>query len=218
MIARIWQGAVPLSRGNEYLTLMRTIALPDYMATQGNRGGGGLHRTEGDRKHFQMLTFWDDAEAIKRFAGDDYSLAKYYEFDRDYLIEMEARVRHYEVYADSSLGSFQPALGRGPGDEDMVARVWRGVVPIEKAEAYSRYLVDFGFRDYQTYPGNRAAHLLRRTEEARVHVLLLSFWSSRKAISAYAGAQIEQAHYYPYDRECLIDPALNVEHYEVCCV
>ena len=32
---------------------------------------------------------------------------------------------------------------------------------------------------------------------------------------AYAGTDIEQAHYYPYDLECLIDPPRNVEHYEV---
>ena len=56
-----------------------------------------------------MLTFWEDAEAIKRFAGDDYSLAKYYDFDSDYLIEMEARVRHYEVLQDSSPDPFSPA-------------------------------------------------------------------------------------------------------------
>jgi hypothetical protein len=49
-----------------------------------------------------MLTFWEDTEAIKRFAGDDYSMAKYYDFDSDYLIEMEARVRHYEIYSESS--------------------------------------------------------------------------------------------------------------------
>ena len=97
-----------------------------------------------------------------------------------------------------------------------IARVWRGVVPIEKAEAYFRYLTDFGFRDYQTYAGNRGIHLLRRTEEARMHFLLLSFWESRQAIVAYAGADIAKAHYYAYDLECLIDPPLNVEHYEVC--
>ena len=98
----------------------------------------------------------------------------------------------------------------------MIARVWRGVVPIEKGEAYFRYLAGFGFRDYQTYAGNRGIHLLRRAEQARMHFLFLSFWESREAIVAYAGADIAKAHYYAYDLECLIDPAPNVEHYEVC--
>src|SRR5882724_5543711 len=102
MIARIWHGMVPISKGEEYLDLMRRIALPDYLATQGNRGAWCLHRTEGDVTHFEMLTFWDDADAIKRFAGDDFSMAKYYEFDSDYLIEKEAGVRHYEVSSQAS--------------------------------------------------------------------------------------------------------------------
>jgi hypothetical protein len=102
MIARIWHGMVPVSKADEYLRLMQTIALPEYRATHGNRGAWCLHRPEGDVTHFEMLTFWDDSDAIKRFAGDDYSLAKYYDFDSDYLIEMEPRVRHYDVYPETS--------------------------------------------------------------------------------------------------------------------
>jgi len=97
----------------------------------------------------------------------------------------------------------------------MIARVWRGVVPLEKAEDYGRYLSGFGVRDYQAHPGNRGVHLLRRTEGTRVHFLLLSFWTSRAAIEAYGGPDIERAHYYTYDLECLIDPEPGVEHYEV---
>ena len=87
MIARIWHGMVPVSKGDEYLDLMRGIALPEYLATRGNRGAWCLYRTEADVTHFEMLTFWDDTDAIKRFAGDDYCMAKYYDFDSDYLIE-----------------------------------------------------------------------------------------------------------------------------------
>src|SRR6266481_9485666 len=102
MIARIWHGMVPMSKADEYLDLMRRIALPEYLATRGNRGAWCLHRTEPDVTHFEMLTFWDDTDAIKRFAGDDFSMAKYFDFDSNYLIEMEARVRHYEVYSETS--------------------------------------------------------------------------------------------------------------------
>jgi heme-degrading monooxygenase HmoA len=97
----------------------------------------------------------------------------------------------------------------------MIARVWRGIVPVERADAYGAYLSDFGVRDYQAHPGNRGVHLLRRTDGARVHFLLLSVWDSRESIEAYAGPDIERAHYYAYDLECLIDPAPSVEHFEV---
>jgi len=203
---------VPNSKANEYLDLMCRIALPEYLATRGNREAWCLHRTEADVTHFEMLTFWDDTDAIKRFAGDDFSMAKYYDFDSDYLIEKEAGVRHYEVYSQHSQDPFESTSERE--DERMIARVWQGVVPIEKAEAYSRYLADFGFRDYETYHGNLGIYLLRHSEGSQMHVLLLSFWTSREAIAAYAGADIEQAHYYPYDLECLIKPAPNVEHYK----
>jgi hypothetical protein len=98
MIARIWHGAVPVSKAQEYLHLMRTIALPEYQSTPGNRGAWCLSRTEGDLTHFEMLTFWDDPAAIQRFAGEDYTRARYYDFDPDFLIEMEPHVRHYNLY------------------------------------------------------------------------------------------------------------------------
>ena len=41
MIARIWHGMVSVSKGDEYLDLMRRIALPDYLATRGNRTFAG---------------------------------------------------------------------------------------------------------------------------------------------------------------------------------
>jgi hypothetical protein len=100
MIARIWHGAVPAAKGDEYLDRMRKVALPDYKSTSGNRGAFCLQRVEGDAVHFEMLTFWEDIDAIKRFAGDEFQLAKYYDFDRSFLIELEPYVRHYTVYDD----------------------------------------------------------------------------------------------------------------------
>jgi heme-degrading monooxygenase HmoA len=212
MIARIWRGVIPASKREKYLELLRRAALPNYLAAPGNRGGWYLYCTEGDVTRFERLTFWDNYDAIKCFAGDDYELPKYWDVDPDFLITAGSGVRHYEVY---SCAPDAPSLGSGREAENGVARVWRGVVSVEKAEAYLGYLADFGFRDYQSYPGYCAGHLLSRTEEAQVHILLLSFWNSRQAIVEYAGAGIEQAHYYPYDLECLIDPPPNVEHFKV---
>ena len=99
----------------------------------------------------------------------------------------------------------------------MIARVWHGVVPRAKADGYGEYLSnsDRGVRDYQKLPGNQGVCLLRRMEDDRAHFLLMSFWDSREAIQAYAGSDIDQAQYFAYDRECLIDPEPTVMHYEV---
>jgi len=98
MIARIWHGLVPLEKAEEYLERMRSVALSDYERTPGNRGAYCLYRVDGNVAHFQMLTFWDDVDAIKRFAGEDYQRARYYDFDNDFLVEKEPCVVHFEVH------------------------------------------------------------------------------------------------------------------------
>lgn len=99
----------------------------------------------------------------------------------------------------------------------MIARVWHGVVPLEMADGYDRYLADseLGVRDYQRVAGNRGVCLLRRVQGDQAHFLLISLWDSRAAIEGYAGPDIEQARYFDYDRECLLDPEPTVAHYEV---
>lgn len=97
MIARHWHGRVPATLARDYLKLMREVALPDYRSVPGNLRALCLHRAEGDVVHVEMLTLWEDEAAIRRFAGDDMNLAKYYDFDADFLLELETSVRHYEV-------------------------------------------------------------------------------------------------------------------------
>ena len=45
-----------------------------------------------------MVTFWESEEAIRAFAGSDISKAKYYAFDKNFLVEMEPSSIHYETY------------------------------------------------------------------------------------------------------------------------
>jgi heme-degrading monooxygenase HmoA len=97
-VARTWHGVVPLDKSEAYLELMRTIALDDYERITGNQGAFVLHRTASDVAHFTMLTFWESREAIARFAGRPIDRAKYYDFDAAYLLEMEPKVLHFDVY------------------------------------------------------------------------------------------------------------------------
>jgi heme-degrading monooxygenase HmoA len=99
----------------------------------------------------------------------------------------------------------------------MIARVWHGVVPAERADGYADYLAhsDLGVRAYQEIRGNKGAALLRRAEGRVVHFLLISYWESADAIREYTGPDMEQAQYFAYDLECLIHPEPMVAHYEV---
>jgi heme-degrading monooxygenase HmoA len=100
MIARIWHGVVPISKSSEYLRLMRTVAIADYKSVPGNRGAFTLQRIEGENAHFIMLTFWESREAMAQFAGDNIELAKYYDFDSDFLSELEPLVKHFQLYEE----------------------------------------------------------------------------------------------------------------------
>jgi heme-degrading monooxygenase HmoA len=97
MIARIWHGVTSAADADEYYRRMRETGLPDYQATPGNRGAWVLRRLDGDRAHFLMLSLWESEEAIKRFAGKPIDVAKYYDFDPDFLLELEPHVTHYEA-------------------------------------------------------------------------------------------------------------------------
>ena len=111
MIARSWHGRVRAAQSDEYYGYMMRTGLADYRSSPGNRGIVVQQWTEGDVSHFLLTTLWDSVEAIRQFAGDDYSAARYYPEDDDYLLEREPRVRHTTVLlADISSGlSLHPA-------------------------------------------------------------------------------------------------------------
>jgi len=97
MIARIWHGVTEAKKSEEYLDYLNETGVPDYRATQGNRGAYVLRRTEGDRTHFLTLSFWNSIDDVKRFAGPEPDTAKYYPADEQFLLDFEPTVEHYEV-------------------------------------------------------------------------------------------------------------------------
>jgi heme-degrading monooxygenase HmoA len=97
MIARMWHGKVPAQKASDYHQFLLQSGLKDYEETKGNKGIFLLKREEGDVTHFYTLTFWEDTEAIIRFAGHDHEKARYYPEDKDFLLEFEPFVTHYQV-------------------------------------------------------------------------------------------------------------------------
>lgn len=118
MIARRWDGMVLVDSAEAYLRLMSEVVLPGYRATGGNRGAWCLSRADGEVVHVEMLTFWDDVAAIRRFAGPDYEAAKYYDFDDGYPLAKEPHVLHFRAVPDVSghIGSGE-ASGSGRNEE-----------------------------------------------------------------------------------------------------
>lgn len=101
MIVRMWHGKVPASKAGAYREFLKTRAIPDYQSVEGNLSVHILERSEGAVTHFITLTFWKDFDSIKAFAGSDLAAARYYPEDKDFLLEFEPNVMHYEVVGQS---------------------------------------------------------------------------------------------------------------------
>jgi len=101
MITRMWHGKVPTNKAKEYRDFLNARAIPDYQSVAGNVSVYILERAEGDITHFITLTFWENIESIKGFAGEDIEVAKYYPEDKEFLLEFEPQVVHYEVAGQS---------------------------------------------------------------------------------------------------------------------
>lgn len=100
MIARIWHGTTKLEHYEEYTEFMKSRAIPDYRKTDGFKKLTFLRRIKENIGHFTLITYWENLDVIKNFAGDDFEKAKYYPEDKNYLLEFEEKVTHYEVFAE----------------------------------------------------------------------------------------------------------------------
>ena len=97
MIARIWHGITAAAKADAYLDYLNQTGVPDYQATTGNRGVYVLRCIEDDVAHFTLISLWDSMAAIEQFAGPEPEQARYYPEDKEFLLEFEPMVIHYEV-------------------------------------------------------------------------------------------------------------------------
>lgn len=97
----------------------------------------------------------------------------------------------------------------------MIARIWHGIVPEAKADAYYVYMDKTGFTNYRKTPGFIDLKVLRNTHDGLTHYLILTFWESFEAIERFTGKDYTKAQYYPEDKEFLIEFEEFVNHYEV---
>ena len=99
MMARIWHGKTHVSKYETYTAFVKKVAIPDYEKTNGFVSLTFLRNIKDDEGHFVLITYWENLEVIKNFAGQDLEKAKYYPEDDDFLLEFEEHVQHYEVFA-----------------------------------------------------------------------------------------------------------------------
>jgi heme-degrading monooxygenase HmoA len=101
MIARIWHGRTRAEDYEAYTEFLKMRAIPDYRGTEGFVQLEFLRRLNSEVGEFTLITFWENLEVIRNFAGEDYEKAKYYPEDEEFLLEFEEKVTHYEVFAEA---------------------------------------------------------------------------------------------------------------------
>jgi len=96
----------------------------------------------------------------------------------------------------------------------MIARIWNGATKAQDAEAYRRYLLETGVKEYKKTEGNRGVVVLRKMRDERAEFTLISFWESYDAIKKFAGENFEEAVFYPDDEKFLVEKDLKVSLYD----
>jgi heme-degrading monooxygenase HmoA len=97
MIARIWQGTTPEEKSDAYFAYIMETGYKMYRSVEGNCGVYLLRRVREGKAQFLLISIWDSYDAIKKFAGPDIEKAVYFPEDKDFLLDMESHVLHYEV-------------------------------------------------------------------------------------------------------------------------
>ncbi|MBF2006776.1 antibiotic biosynthesis monooxygenase family protein [Chlorogloeopsis fritschii PCC 9212] len=100
VIARIWHGRTLTSKADEYYTYLNEAGIKKILAIPGNLGAQVLRRTDGKITEFTVISYWESRDAIRKFAGNDIEKARYLPRDKEYLLELEPNVKHFEVLLD----------------------------------------------------------------------------------------------------------------------
>ena len=97
MIARVWRGWTSIENADAYEKLLREQVLPGLRQIDGYRGGYILRQEGNDEVEFVVLNLFESLEAVRAFAGPDYTVPVFEPEARQLLSKVEPLARHYEV-------------------------------------------------------------------------------------------------------------------------
>ena len=99
MIARHWRGWTTSGDADTYESFLKEKVLPGLAILEGYRGGYVLRQQSGSETEFVVINFFDSLEAVKWFAGEDYTIPVFEPEAKALLARIETAARHYEVRA-----------------------------------------------------------------------------------------------------------------------
>ncbi len=100
-IARFWHGRTLTSKADEYYAYLIEAGIKKIESIPGNLGAQVFRRTNGNITEFTVISYWESLDAIRKFAGNDIEKARYLPRDKEYLLELEPNVKHFQVLFDA---------------------------------------------------------------------------------------------------------------------
>jgi heme-degrading monooxygenase HmoA len=101
VITRIWRGWARSDQADRYERHYRSEVVATLGQVPGFRGARLLRRRLGEETEIVSLTFFDDLDAVRGFAGPDHETAVVAEEAREVLVRFDERVSHYETALDA---------------------------------------------------------------------------------------------------------------------
>lgn len=97
MIVRTWHGIVPIHKSEDFRKYLMMTGVAEAKALSGNLGVYIHNQSLGGYEHFFMVSYWDNLDSIKKFAGMNPQIAVTYPEDSKYDLISDPIVLHHEV-------------------------------------------------------------------------------------------------------------------------
>ena len=97
MIARTWRGWTTPANAIAYENFLKQTVFHQLRAIEGHRGVQLLRCDLPGETEFMVINYFDSIEAVKRFAGKNYTIPVFEPEARKLLSRIETEAHHYEV-------------------------------------------------------------------------------------------------------------------------
>ena len=104
-VARVWQGRTREALAETYARYLHKEGVLKLRATKGNLGVQVFRELRDGVAHFTTISYWSSRDEIKAYAGEHIERPHHLPKDAEYLLELPAEVRHFDIlvndWADS---------------------------------------------------------------------------------------------------------------------